>query len=133
MRKQGVDLELSARGLGTGFVCQNAGKRSLALDLTKPEDRAVALRLVVGADVLLENYRKGNLGFLGLGYDAVTAICPAIVYCSLTGFGQTGPRAEHLAYDPVIQAYSGLMAANGNETVHPLRVGPPLIDYGMGA
>ena len=133
MRGQGADSELSARGLGTGFVCQNAGKRSLVLDLSRPEGRAVALRLVEGADVLLENYRKGKLEALGLGYDAVAAVRPDIVYCSLTGFGLTGPKAEHPAYDPVIQAYSGLMAANGNEAMNPLRVGPPLIDYGTGA
>ncbi|MBT7645611.1 MAG: CoA transferase, partial [Rhodospirillaceae bacterium] len=133
MRDEGADPELAEQGLGSGFVCQAGGKRSLVLDLGKPDGIRAALKLVEGADVLVENYRKGTLERLGLGYDVVRKARPDIIYCSLTGFGQTGPKAEHPAYDPVIQAYSGLMAANGTTEINPVRVGPPAIDYGTGA
>jgi len=133
MREEGASPGLAEQGLGTGFLSQNAGKRALALDLETPEGRAIGLKLAEGADVLVENYRKGVLDRLGLGYDAVRAVRPDIIYCSLTGYGHTGPKAHHPAYDPVIQAYSGLMAANGTPEVHPVRCGPPTIDYGTGA
>jgi len=133
MRDEDADHELAQQGLGSGFICQAAGKRSLILDLGKPDGLETAHKLVAGSDVLVENYRKGTLERLGLGYDAVRKVRPDIIYCSLTGFGQTGPKADHPAYDPVIPAYSGLMAANGTAEVNPVRVGPPAIDYGTGA
>ena len=133
MRPEGHSPALGAQGLGTAFVCQNGGKRSLALDVTRPGGLAVAQRLIGGADVLVENFRKGTMERLGLGYEAAAAIRPDIVYCSITGFGHTGPKADHPAYDPVIQADSGLMAATGTPDCHPVRVGPATLDYGTGA
>ena len=115
------------------FASQNANKRSVAIDLKTREGRDLALDLVRGADVVIENYRSGALSALGLGYEDVRSLNPAIVYCSLTGFGQTGPKAEHTAYDNVIQAFSGLMAATGSEQTGPVKVGPPVLDYGTGA
>ena len=85
------------------------------------------------ADVFAENYRTGKLDELGLGYDELSKINPDLIYCSMTGFGHTGPKAQHPAYDVVIQAYSGLMAANGESDSPPVRVGPPVVDYGTGA
>ncbi|MBN33363.1 MAG: formyl-CoA transferase [Rhodospirillaceae bacterium] len=133
MRDQDADPVLSDQGLGTGFTSQNAGKSSLVLDLPTSEGLVVAERLAEDADVRIENYRAGKLEALGLGCEAVAAIRPDIIYCSMTGFGQTGPKRRHPAYDPVIKAYSGLMAANGTADHHPTRVGPPLIDCGTGA
>ena len=91
-------------------------------------------RLVATADVVIQNYAGSALDRLGLGYDDLAQIRPDLIYCSLTGYGRTGPKAEHPAYDLVIQAYSGLMYANGwgDDGDRPLRVGPPVIDYGTG-
>ncbi len=133
MRPEGHSAAMGAQGRGTQFICQNGNKRSLALDLRSEGGREVARRLVAKADVLVENYRKGVLDGFGLGYAQAAKLKPDLVYCSMTGFGHTGPKAGHVAYDNVIQAYSGLMAATGSREVSPLRVGPPVLDYGTGS
>ena len=120
------------KGLGPMFTSQNANKRSLCLQLKSAQGLEILTALIKSADVLIENYRVGALAKLGLDYDKVKAIKSDIIYCSMTGFGQQGPLAQRTAYDNVIQAYSGLMAANGNPTDSPVKVGPPILDYGTG-
>lgn len=132
-RDEGVIDALNEQYMGTYFLAQSAGKRSITLDLKTGEGREILKKLVATADVLAENYRAGKLSELGLGYEDLSKINPQLIYCSMTGFGQTGPKAQHPAYDVVIQAYSGLMAANGEADSQPVRVGPPVVDYGTGA
>ncbi len=121
-----------APGIGSDFNAQNANKRSVCIDLKTADGVEIMRRLLLGADVLVENYRSGALAALGLGYQQVAALTPSIIYCSITGFGQRGPNAERTAYDNVIQAYCGLMAASGERAEAPLKVGPPVLDYGTG-
>ena len=104
MRRVGVDN----RGMTSSFLCCNRSKRSLALDLKSEDGIAVAHRLVATADVLVQNYRPGAIGRMGLGEETVRAIRPDIVYVSISGFGESGPYAGKRVYDPVIQALSGL-------------------------
>jgi len=120
-----------ATGLASDFTAQNANKRAVCIDLNSAAGAAVMRRLIASADVLVENFRAGALASLGFGFDAVKALRPGIIYCSLTGFGQTGALASRTAYDNVIQAYSGLMAATG-EAGAAVKVGPPVLDYGAG-
>jgi crotonobetainyl-CoA:carnitine CoA-transferase CaiB-like acyl-CoA transferase len=89
-------------------------------------------KLVAGADVLVENYRPGAFKALGLGYEAMAAINPRLVYCSISAFGQDGVRREQTAYDHVIQATSGIMASTGTEDVNPIKIGAPAVDYATG-
>ena len=131
-------IETSVPGLdkalyGTYFQAQNAGKRAITLDLKTDKGREVMSRLIERADVLVQNYAGDALENLGIGYEAARAINPKLIYCSLTGYGRTGPKANHPAYDVVIQAFSGLMSANGTPETAPVRVGPPMVDYGTGA
>ncbi len=132
-REESVVPELVEAQYGTYFLAQNAGKRAITLNLKSEEGQAVMCRLIESADVLVQNYAGDVLEKLGFGYDKASAINPKLIYCSLTGFGRTGPKANHPAYDVVIQAFSGLMAANGSGEAGPTRVGPPMVDYGTGA
>ena len=120
------------KGLGAFFTSQNANKRAICVDLKSKQGQESIKKLIATADVLVENYRVGALSKLGLGYDDVVKIKPDIIYCSLTGFGQTGPLSNRTVYDNVIQAYSGLMAANGTQETAPVKIGPPILDYGTG-
>lgn len=132
-RNEGVVPALNKDNYGTYFLSQNAGKRAITLNLTTEQGKAIMHRLIRGADVLVQNFAGGALENLGFGYDEVSAINPSLIYCSLTGYGRTGPKANHPAYDVVIQAFSGLMAANGTRETRPVRVGQPMVDYGSGA
>ncbi len=134
MRDEGTSPELNEALTGTGFMPQAAGKRSLVLDLKSEDGREVFLKLVATADVVVQNYAGDALDRLGLGYDDLAAVKPDLIHCSMTGYGRTGPKAGHPAYDLVIQAYTGLMYANGwgDDGDRPLRVGPPVVDYGTG-
>ena len=116
----------------TVFMAQNRNKRSLRLDLKKPEGRALFLRLAAEADVVTENFRPGTVDKLGVGYEAVKAVNPRIIYASLSAFGQTGPYAHLPANEPVVQALSGLMAMTG-EAERPARIGNPYPDFGGAA
>ena len=118
--------------MGTGFLTQGSNKRAITLDLKQEAGREVLQRLVAGADVLVENYRPGAFEALGLGYEALAAINPRLVYCSISAFGQGGPRGEQTAYDHVIQATSGIMATTGTPEVNPIKFGAPAIDYATG-
>ena len=133
MRAESVSGELADEGRGTQYLSQSANKRSLAIDISTTEGADIVRQLAADADVLVENFRSGVLTRAGLGYDALSRLNPKLIYCSVTGFGQTGPKAQHPAYDNVIQAFSGLMAATGSADSAPVRVGPPVLDYGTGA
>ena len=131
-RGSGTDRALNRVQMGTSFLTQGSNKRSITLDLKDPRGREVLQRLAARADVLVENFRPGAFEALGLGYDALAAINPRLVYCSISAFGQDGPRREQTAYDHVIQATSGLMAMTGTEEVHPIKFGAPAVDYATG-
>ncbi|MBW6399737.1 CoA transferase [Roseomonas sp. HJA6] len=131
-RGQGPDWDLNRAGMGTYFLTQGSNKRSLTLDLKQEAAREVFRKLVAEADVLVENYRPGAFAALGLGYDALSKLNPRLIYCSISAFGQTGPRSGQTAYDHVIQASSGIMAATGTAEVNPLKLGAPAIDYATG-
>ncbi len=119
---------LNKQLMGTSFLAQNANKRSLTLDLKSEEGRRIFLKLVVDADVVVENFRPGVMERLGLGWAELAELNPRLVYCGISGFGQTGPDAEKPAYDQIIQGLSGVMDVNGDERLHPLRAGFPICD-----
>jgi CoA:oxalate CoA-transferase len=127
-RQLGADTELNKQMMGTSFLAQNAGKRSIALNLKSTAGKTVFLRMVESADVVLENYRPGVMDRLGIGYKVLKEINPRLVYCAISGFGQTGPLASAPAYDQIIQGRSGLMSITGDAESAPLRVGYPVCD-----
>jgi len=131
-RGVGADKELNRRKMGTSFLTQASNKRSIALDLKLEKDREVLKKLVATADVFVENYRPGAFEALGLGYEALAAINPRLIYASFSAFGQSGPRATQTAYDHVIQATSGIMAMTGTKDVHPIKFGTPAVEYATG-
>lgn len=127
-RRLGADPELARRGLGLSFVAVNGGKQSIALDLKDPRGKALFLELVDGADVLVENFRPDVMGRLGLDHPVLAARNPRLVYCAISGFGQTGPWADRPAYDQTVQGLSGVMSVTGDAESAPLRVGFPVCD-----
>jgi CoA:oxalate CoA-transferase len=127
-RQLGADPELNSRGMGASFLAQNAGKRSLALNLKSAKGREVFGRLVATADVVVENFRPGVMERLGLGYAALKAIKRDIIYCAISGFGQDGPLKFNPAYDQIIQGLCGVMSVTGDAQSAPLRVGYPVAD-----
>ena len=131
-RDSGPDWALNDANMGSYFLTQGSNKRAITLDLKQPEGVAVMRRLIAGADVLVENFRPGAFEALGLGWEALRALNPRLIYCSISAFGQGGPRGGQTAYDHVIQATSGIMAATGTEQVNPLKLGAPAIDYATG-
>jgi crotonobetainyl-CoA:carnitine CoA-transferase CaiB-like acyl-CoA transferase len=132
-RSDGANLDEVGVGMGVEYQAQNANKRSLLLDLSTPDGQDVLKRMSIAADVLVENYAAGTLDRFGLGAKHLMALNPRLVYCSITGFGQSGAKRGHPAYDNVIQAYSGLMHATGTSQSGPIKVGPPVLDYITGA
>ncbi|WP_108814636.1 CaiB/BaiF CoA transferase family protein [Loktanella sp. Alg231-35] len=127
-RNLGADPALSAQGMGVSFLAQNAGKRSIALNLKHPDGVAAFLKLVATADVLVENFRPGVMARLGLDYEILRKIRPQLIYCAISGYGQTGPWVDRPAYDQIIQGASGVMSITGNDDSGPLRAGYPLAD-----
>ncbi|WNV74161.1 CaiB/BaiF CoA-transferase family protein [Geodermatophilus sp. DSM 44513] len=127
-RALGADPDLSARGLGVSFLAQNAAKRSVTVDLKHERGREVFARLVASADVLLENFRPGVLARLGFGWERLRALRPELVYCAVSGFGQTGPMRDLPAYDQIVQGLSGVMSTTGTPDTAPLRTGFPVCD-----
>src|SRR5215467_5414003 len=123
--------DAAVRGLSTGFVWVNAGKRDLALDLGKPEGRGVARRLAAKADVFLENFAPGVAQRLGLSYPDLQRDHERLVYCSISGYGQTGPYANRKAYDLLIQGEAGLILTTGQPEA-PAKVGLPITDLVAG-
>ena len=131
-RGNGTDRALNRAQLGTSFLAQASNKRAITLDLKTAHDRDILKKLVATADVFVENYRPGALDALGLGYEALSALNPRLIYASFSAFGDTGPHRERTAYDHVIQATSGIMAMTGTEYFNPVMFGAPAIDYATG-
>jgi len=127
-RKLGNMPSLNKQLMGTSFLAQNANKKSLTLNLKLEEGKEVFRRLVKTADVLVENFRPGVMKRLGFSYEELCKINPKMIYCAISGFGQTGPDAFKPAYDQIIQGLSGVMAVNGDERLNPLRCGFPVCD-----
>ncbi len=114
------------------FMSVNRNKKSLAIDMKAPEGRAVLERLVARADVLVQSLRAGAIEELGLGWDDARRLNPRLVYCSITAFGPEGPLADRPGYDPLMQAYTGIMSVNGHAGQPPARVAMSIIDMGTG-
>ena len=127
-RQLGSDPDLNRRGIGASFLAQNAGKKSVTLDLKEAADRTVFEELLGAADVLLENFRAGVLARLGYDWPRLQTLNPALIACAITGFGQTGPMSQAPAYDQIIQGLSGMMSITGTQDTAPLRVGFPVCD-----
>jgi crotonobetainyl-CoA:carnitine CoA-transferase CaiB-like acyl-CoA transferase len=114
--------------MGASFLAQNSGKRSMTINLKSPAGKEVFLRLVAKADVVVENFRPGVMNRLGLGYDALKQVKPSLIYCAISGFGQSGPLKDNPAYDQIVQGLSGVMSVTGDKETAPLRVGYPVAD-----
>jgi crotonobetainyl-CoA:carnitine CoA-transferase CaiB-like acyl-CoA transferase len=127
-RKLGAVPQLNAALMGTSFLAQNANKRSITLNLKLDGGRAILRRMAREADVLVENFRPGVMARLGCSWDSLHELNPRLIYCAISGFGQTGPDASKPAYDQIIQGLSGVMAINGDERLNPLRCGFPVCD-----
>ena len=127
-RQLGSDKDLSAAKMGISFLAQNSGKKSLSLDLKSEDGKAIFQRLLATADVLVENFRPGVMARLGQDYERLKQSHPQLIYCAISGFGQTGPMSKRPAYDQIIQGLSGVMSITGNPEDDPLRVGYPLAD-----
>ena len=127
-RQLGADKQLSTAQMGISFLAQNAGKKSLTLDLKSDKGKEIFCKLVQGADVVVENFRPGVMARLGLNYPVLKKLNPQLIYCAISGFGQTGPLSPRPAYDQIIQGLSGVMSITGKPEEDPLRVGFPLAD-----
>ncbi len=121
-----------AGGESAYYLSANRGKRSIAVDLASAEGQAIVLALASRADILIENYKLGGLDRFGLDYASVAAVNPRLVYCSISGYGRTGPAAARLGYDYVIQAEGGLMAITGETDGPPVRAGVAVADLFTG-
>ena len=121
-----------APGVSASFLAVNRNKRGIALDLKHAEGAAILRSLAATADILVENYRPGVARRLGLDYETLQAINPRLIYCSISGFGQTGPYANRGGYDLIAQGMSGIMSATGSEGGAPVKVGVPITDLGAG-
>jgi CoA:oxalate CoA-transferase len=127
-RKLGNVPKLNQQLMGTSFLAQNANKKSLTLNLKGDKAKGIFRKLAGTTDVLVENFRPGVMDRLGLSYDSLRKLNPRLIYCAISGFGQTGPDAFKPAYDQIIQGLSGVMAINGDERLNPLRCGFPVCD-----
>jgi formyl-CoA transferase/CoA:oxalate CoA-transferase len=114
------------------FTSLNRNKRSVVLDLKDERDKSRFVELLRDADVFVQNLRPGSLRKMGLGYEAVREVNPRLIYCEMTGYGLEGPMAQSPAYDPLMQAYAGLMSLNGEEGRSPARIPPSILDQGTG-
>ena len=128
MRRTPLSREWTDRGLAPGFLAANGNKRSLTLDLTKPEAIEIVKKLAQHADVVMENFRPGVMDKLGIGYAALSAINPRLIYCAVSGYGQTGPERNSAGYDGKMQALSGIMAITGHQATGPTRAGFAVCD-----
>jgi CoA:oxalate CoA-transferase len=127
-RVLGHDPKLSKKLMGASFLAQNAGKRSITLNLKSEGGKAALMRLVATADVLVENFRPGVMERLGVGQATLRAANPKLIYCAISGFGQEGPMRGAPAYDQIVQGFSGVMSITGDAETAPLRVGYPVAD-----
>ena len=127
-RQLGADPDLSKKKMGVSFLAQNAGKKSLTLNLKSVEGKSIFKKLVETADVLVENFRPGVMDRLGLGFEVLKQINCSLIYCAISGFGSTGDLRDKPAYDQIIQGMSGVMSITGDCDSAPLRVGYPVAD-----
>src|ERR1700753_4130867 len=131
-----VDPEGKENNNNSFYLCANRGKKSVTINIAKPEGQAIIRALAKTAEVMMENYKVGDLKRYGLDYDSIKAINPGIIYCSVTGFGQTGPYAPRAGYDAILQAMGGLMSVTGHIDGEPgegpMKVGPSIVDYMTG-
>jgi formyl-CoA transferase len=127
-RKMGADAELGKRQMGASYLAMNAGKKSITLNLKSARGKEIFCRLVGTADVVLENFRPGAMARLGLAAETLRAQNPRLIYCAISGFGQTGPLAERASYDQIIQGFAGLMALTGDAETAPMRAGLVVCD-----
>lgn len=116
------------RGMAEPFIGANAGKKSIVLDLKSDFGRDAARALIATSDIMVENFRPGVIDRLGLGYDSVAKLNPELIFCSISGYGQSGPMRDYPAIDQIIQSVSGLMGLSGEEDSAPMRVGFPIVD-----
>ena len=127
-RKLGAVPKYNQMLMGTSFLAQNANKKSLTLNLKSAEGKEIFRKLAATADVIVENFRPDVMKRLGLSYEDLSTVNPKLIYCAISGFGQTGPDALKPAYDQIIQGLSGEMAINGDDRLNPLRAGFPVCD-----
>lgn len=128
MRRTPLSREWADRGMAPSWLAINGNKRSLTLDLQKPAAVEIVSRLVARADVVMENFRPGVMDRLGIGYQALRAINPKLIYCTISGFGATGPYQNEAGYDGKIQALSGIMSLTGHKEMGPTRAGFAVCD-----
>ena len=133
MRRTPLSREWAERGLAPGWQAINGNKRSLTLDLSKPDAIAIVKQLAAQADVVMENFRPGVMDKLGIGYAQLSAINPLLIYCAISGFGQTGPARLGAGYDGKIQALSGIMSITGHPETGPTRAGFAVCDVLSGS
>jgi crotonobetainyl-CoA:carnitine CoA-transferase CaiB-like acyl-CoA transferase len=122
----------SVRGESASFMAMNRNKRGIALNLKLPAAQEALKRMAARADVLTENYRKGTMEKLGLGYETLKKVNPALIYCSISGYGRTGPYADKGGYDLIAQGMSGLMSVTGEPGRAPAKSGGPVCDINAG-
>ncbi|MFO7919954.1 CoA transferase [Rhodobacteraceae bacterium W635] len=127
-RQLGADPGLNATGMGVSFLAQNAGKKSVTLNLKHARGKEILKALVRSADVVVENFRPGVMDRLGVGPEVLRAENPALIYCAISGFGQDGPWRDRPAYDQIVQGVAGVMSITGDADSAPLRVGYPVAD-----
>ena len=119
-------------GYSENFASVNRNKRSITLDLKSPDELKAARDLVRSADVMIENFRAGVLDRLGLGYETLRKDHDSLIYCSISAYGQTGPRAQEGGFDLTVQAMSGIMSVTGEPGGAPVKCGVPLSDFSAG-
>jgi len=127
-RQLGADPELNSKLMGASFLAQNAGKRSITVNLKHADGKAIFRKLVTTADVVVENFRPRVMERLGLGYKELQTSKGDLIYCAISGFGQDGPLKDNPAYDQIVQGLSGVMSITGDRHSAPLRVGYPIAD-----
>jgi crotonobetainyl-CoA:carnitine CoA-transferase CaiB-like acyl-CoA transferase len=131
-----TDPEGKANNNNSFYLCANRNKKSVTVNIAKPEGQEIIRALAKDVDVFMENYKVGDLKRYGLDYDTIRKINPGIIYCSVTGFGQTGPYAPRAGYDAILQAMGGLMSVTGHMDGEPgegpMKVGPSIVDYMTG-
>ncbi len=127
-RRLGAGVKMNEELMGASFVAVNAGKQSVTINLKSPEGKQIFKELAAISHVVIENFRPGVMGRLGLDFPMLEKVNPSLVYCAISGFGQDGPLAMRPAYDQVIQGISGVMNVTGDAQTAPLRVGYPVCD-----
>jgi crotonobetainyl-CoA:carnitine CoA-transferase CaiB-like acyl-CoA transferase len=131
-----VDPEGKANNNNSFYLCANRNKRSVAVDISKPEGQEIVRQLAKDSDIFMENFKVGDLKRYGLDYETIRKINPGIIYCSVTGYGQTGPYSARPGYDAIFQAAAGLMSVTGHPDgepgAGPMKVGPSIADVMTG-